>query len=126
NDYFARFLAGQVEPYAFDASVRTLSNAMDVGGPSNFERLWAMWGEDVRHMVRGHVVDDEATSGRIALTWTQRGYLACPHTAVGLEAAARERSGGAHGPIVVLGTAHPAKFPDTVRRATGIEPPSHP
>ncbi len=126
NDYFARFLAGQVEPYAFDASVRTLSNAMDVGGPSNFERLWAMWGEDVRHMVRGHVVDDEATSGRIALTWTQRGYLACPHTAVGLEAAARERSGGVHGPIVVLGTAHPAKFPGTVRRATGIEPPSHP
>ncbi len=126
NDYFARFLSGAAEPYAFDASVRTLSNAMDVGGPSNFERLWALWGDDLRRMVRGHVVGDEATLARISRAWSELGYLACPHTAVGLEAASRERSAGMAGPIVVLGTAHPAKFPDTVRRATGVEPPSHP
>lgn len=126
NDYFARFLAGEAEPYAFDPSVRTLSNAMDVGGPSNFERLWALRGEDLRRAVKGHAVSDVATKESITRAWTERGYLACPHTAVGLEAAERERAAGRPGPIVVLATAHPAKFPDTVIEAVGVEPPPHP
>lgn len=125
NDYFARFLAGEAEPYAFRPSLRTLSNAMDVGGPSNFERLYELRGEGLRHAVSGQAVDDDATLKSIARAWSERGYLACPHTAVGLEAAARERAAGRAGPIVVLGTAHPAKFPDTVTRATGVEPPVH-
>lgn len=125
NDFFARFLNGQAQPYAFDPSVRTLSSAMDVGGPSNFERLWVLWGEDLRGMIEGHVVDDPATRQSIARVWAERGYLACPHTAVGLEAAARERAAGRAGPIVVLGTAHPAKFPETVIDAAGVRPPPH-
>lgn len=126
NDFFARFLAGEAMPYAFGPSVRTLSSAMDVGGPSNFERLWSLWGEDLRGMVEGHAVDDVATRESIASVWAERGYLACPHTAVGLEAAARERAAGRPGPMVVLGTAHPAKFPDTVVAAAGVQPPPHP
>ena len=51
------------------------------------------------------------------------GYVADPHTAVGLEAVRRQRESGAlQGPVVVLATAHPAKFPETVHAALGFEP----
>ncbi|HLV12259.1 MAG TPA: threonine synthase [Trueperaceae bacterium] len=126
NDYFVRFLAGAAEPHAFAGSVRTLSNAMDVGGPSNFERLYAARGYGLRDLVTGQAVSDAATLERMRETHADLGYLACPHTAVGLEAAHRERLGGRGGPAVVLATAHPAKFPDTVARATGVVPPPHP
>ena len=50
--------------------------------------------------------------------------LVDPHTAVGIEAVARlRRADRLHGPVVTLATAHPAKFPDAVERATGIRPP---
>ncbi len=124
NDYFARFLAGDAEPYAFSPSVATLSNAMDVGAPSNFERLYAMFGPELRSRVKGVAVDDHATLARMRVTHERFGYLACPHTAVGLEAWARLAANGVDGrQALVLATAHPAKFPESVKRATGQEPP---
>ncbi|NLG08058.1 MAG: threonine synthase [Deinococcales bacterium] len=127
NDFFPRFLAGTAAADAFAPSVATLSNAMDVGAPSNFERLAALFGARLPELVTGEAVDDAATLARMRLTHERFGYLACPHTAVGLEAAARTRarSAGA-GPDLVLATAHPAKFPEAVERATGVTPATPP
>lgn len=61
------------------------------------------------------------TTAAIAATWTQTGILVCPHTAVAIHAA-RIRRGDPAIPMVVLATAHPAKFPDAVEAATGIRP----
>ncbi|RDI96582.1 threonine synthase [Meiothermus sp. QL-1] len=125
NPYFPDFLAGRAEPFRFPPTVPTLSNAMDVGAPSNFERLYHLLGpERLREWVWGTTVSDPATLERMQRTYEQYGYLACPHTAVGLEAVHRYRMyTGDPTPIVALSTAHPAKFPDAVRKALGIEPP---
>lgn len=122
NDYFARYLTGAAEPYGFAPSIATLSNAMDVGAPSNFERLHTMFGDDLKALVSAQVVNDEATLERMRTTYEQHRYLACPHTAVGLEAAARLASQSAGTATLVLSTAHPAKFPESVERATGVTP----
>jgi len=66
-------------------------------------------------------VDDEGTTAEIARTFRERGYLADPHTAVGL-AAARTLRLGRERPVVCLATAHPAKFPDAVALAVGEHP----
>lgn len=121
NDGFPRFLAGG-EPPAGD-SVRTLSNAMDVGVPSNLERLRALFSDDdLRGLVRGEAVTDDETTASMRRVHDETGYLADPHTAVGLEAARRARRRGDGSPVVVLSTAHPAKFPESVEAATGVVP----
>lgn len=122
NDFFADYLAG--EDASFRESVSTLSNAMDVGAPSNFERLETMYSpSELRERIRGESVDDAATIERIAATAEEFDFLVDPHTAVGLEAVARERDRRSGDPFVVLSTAHPAKFADTVRDATGRDVP---
>jgi threonine synthase len=67
-------------------------------------------------------VDDAETAATIATLYERTGMLIDPHTAVGLAAAINERA-DAEVPMVVLGTAHPAKFPDAVESASGIRPP---
>jgi threonine synthase len=67
-------------------------------------------------------ISDEATHETIRDSWRDYRRLIDPHTAVGL-AAARQTGIGAGIPTVVLATAHPAKFPETVARATGMVPP---
>ncbi len=119
NDGFARFLEGADAP-AGD-SVRTVSNAMDVGVPSNLERLRALnTDDDLRQLVHGQAVTDAVTIETMRTVWQSTGYLADPHTAVGLEAARRYRETHDR-PVIVLATAHPAKFPDAVLEATGTE-----
>jgi len=66
-------------------------------------------------------VDDERTAATIASLYEERGVLLDPHTAVGL-AAAREVRADPAVPMVVLGTAHPAKFPAAVEAASGVYP----
>lgn len=125
NDYFPRYLAGAVDAFSFPASVSTPSNAMDVGAPSNFERLHAWLGDDLRRRVVGEGVDDETTYAVMRSTYEASGRLVCPHTAVGLAALARSRarsSADRRAPALVLATAHPAKFEDVVLRATGRSP----
>ena len=118
NAYLVERLAGRRAPFDFPATVATLSNAMDVGAPSNFERLDALWGEAPPVPLRAVRVDDDATLARIAATWRDHGVLVCPHTAVGLEAAARDRARQDPGaPRLVLATAHAAKFPEVIARA---------
>ncbi len=124
NDYFPEFLEGRASAYAFRPTRATLSNAMDVGAPSNFERLLALFGDALPQRVWGVSVDDDATLGRMADSAERDGYLPCPHTAVALEALERYRlrSGDAR-PAMVLASAHPAKFPDAVQRAIGRPAP---
>ena len=105
----------------------TLSNAMDVGNPSNFERLEEIFRRDWRDMaaeIRGVSIDDRADAGDNPRSRLHRGILVDPHTAVGCAAARSilEASNGPSGQIIVLSTAHPAKFSETVKRATGSAP----
>lgn len=103
-------------------STATLSNAMDVGNPSNFARMKYLFQDDVQAMgntLSGYAYTDHHTLEAIKALWQRHGYLADPHTAVGYLAA-----GGwadSHPGILktVLATAHPAKFIDTVTVAIG-------
>jgi len=145
NDILARFLA------ANDMTIRgvepSLSPSMDIQVSSNFERLLfellgrdaaatattmqrfraegrmpvpdAAWREATR-LFAGFTLDDEGTLAEIRRLNAQ-GYLADPHTAVGT-AAARALPGDPAVPMIIAATAHPAKFPDAVRAATGAAP----
>ncbi|MEX2536577.1 MAG: threonine synthase, partial [Trueperaceae bacterium] len=124
NDYFPRYLSKEASPFDFGGTVATISNAMDVGAPSNFERLHAMFGSDLPRQAWGVGIDDEATRRRMLTTFEEDDYIACPHTSVGLEAVERYRaSTGDESPALILATAHPAKFPGIVREILGQHPP---
>lgn len=108
-------------------SVRSLSNAMDVGDPSNLERIRWMYEDDVvrlRHDVTGFACDDEETRACIRTVFHRTGYVLDPHGAVAWTAMEKARA-SAEGtrPWVVLATAHPAKFPEVVEEATGVPVP---
>lgn len=128
NDVVPQYLeTGAWRPHA---SFATLSNAMDVGEPSNFERIRARWNNDpaaLQAWLRGCAVSDAETLATIRQVYEDDGRLVDPHTAVGIAAARRLRAaaapGGERAPIVVLATADAGKFPETVRRATGVTPP---
>jgi threonine synthase len=106
-------------------SQATISNAMDVGAPSNFERMAAHWSlEQLRGMIRGVCVSDGDTRKTIAAVHREHAYFLDPHGAVGWHAADTLCSGAAplEGPLAVLATAHPAKFAETVEPLTGPVP----
>jgi threonine synthase len=107
--------SGRYEPRP---SVQTLANAMDVGNPSNFERLAAL----PPHLrdVRVELVTDDEIRARIAAEYRASGYVWCPHSATIVEAWSRlpeaERS---ERPWVAAATAHPYKFAETVEPLIG-------
>jgi threonine synthase len=125
NHFFPDFLSGKVEAFQFHPTIATVSNAMDVGSPSNFERLYSLFGaEKLRAWLWSTIVSDDVTLGRMKKTYDTYGYVACPHTAVGLEALERYRNTtGDSKPIITLACAHPAKFPEAVTKALAITPP---
>ncbi len=142
NDHFPRVLLGEADPAAAPPTLATYSNAMDVGAPSNLERLLAVF-PDGNYPVPlvGASVDDAATLDSISRTWREEGVMVCPHTAVGLEALRRLRGVGRgesgapalraasalrEAPALVLATAHPAKFAEVVARAVPGESVEHP
>jgi threonine synthase len=109
------------------ASLSTLSTAMDVGNPGNFERLAEVFAGDPKAMaaaIHGCSVSDRDTRAGMRRTWERYGVLVDPHTAVGSVAAERFVASGAcpESEVIVLSTAHPGKFTETVRAATGQEP----
>jgi threonine synthase len=122
NDFCPGFLEGR--DVRFGPSRRTLSNAMDVGAPSNFERLRVLLPDAaLQALLWGTSVDDATTRTALRRVYEEAGYLADPHTAVGLEAVRRYRAAsGDHGPVIVLSTAHPAKFPDLIEDVLGRRP----
>lgn len=119
NRGFADFLAsGEFEPRP---SISTYSNAMDVGDPSNLERIRWLYRDDpdrLRREVKGESVSDEETRVCISAVHDRTGYVLDPHTAVAYRALERQ-DGARKGPVVILATAHPAKFPEVVEEATG-------
>jgi threonine synthase len=108
--------------YETKLSQATLSNAMDVGAPSNFERMTAHFSwEEMRRLILGASVTDDETRKTIAEVFSRWAYYLDPHSAVGWRAvdkldAARDRA------VVVVSTAHPAKFAETVEPITGPVP----
>jgi threonine synthase len=105
-------------------SVETIANAMDVGAPSNFERLEALGPE--LGAIRVDRVDDAAICARIEAEHAATGYVLCPHSATAAEAYARLDAGArAERPWILAATAHPYKFAETVEPLIGapIAPP---
>jgi threonine synthase len=148
NDILARWLAANdmsarpVEP--------SLSPSMDIQVSSTFERLlFELLGRDAaataatmrrfraegrmpvpdsawreaRGLFHGFTLDDAGTLAEIRRLHETAGYLADPHTAIGTAAARALAPEDPAVPVVVAATAHPAKFPDAVERATGCRPP---
>lgn len=119
NDPFPRYLASG--SFAPQDAVPTLASAMDVGHPSNLERLAWLYGGDASQMRRdisGAVVTDDEVRSTMRTLHARHGYVADPHTAVGWMGAHKVgRGDGA--PVVVLATAHPAKFPEVVEPILG-------
>jgi threonine synthase len=111
-------------------SLQTFSNAMDVGNPSNFARLQALYGNNLQAMQRDITavsVGDDETLIEMRRTYEQCGYVLDPHTAVGVAAARKvQQSESLVEPTIVAATAHPAKFPEVVARALGISIPVPP
>jgi threonine synthase len=115
NDTVPAFLNGGV--YEPKPSVQTLSNAMDVGNPSNWVRIDEMFKGDtveLKKLVHGVSYTDEQTVDAISHVYTQYNYVVCPHTAIAWKALkdyqsqhSEDKSAG-----VFLSTAHPCKFPD--------------
>jgi threonine synthase len=125
NDVVPEYLrSGKFHPRAAQS---TYSNAMDVGNPNNFPRLLDLCRnrlEYVQKEIWGHGATDEETLAAMKLLHDKFGYIADPHTAVGVlgwEAYKREHPEPAQG--LVLATAHPAKFADVVMKAIGTAPP---
>ena len=126
NRAFVDFLEGA--EFRAGASVPTTSSAMDVGRPSNLERiLWLHDGDAdaVRRAVDGVAVEQSEVRRCIADVYRRTGYVLDPHTAVAWVAATRH-DGDGEAPVVVLATAHPSKFPETVEEAVGREIPLAP
>lgn len=113
---------GNYEP---KPSVETISNAMDVGAPSNFIRMQLLAGtkiERVREVVKGYFTSDETTKEIMLDVYQRTGYVMCPHTAVaydGLKQYEVEFPGDFYG--VMLSTAHYAKFLPTVEATLGTQ-----
>jgi threonine synthase len=108
------------------ASIATLASAMDVGNPSNMERLRSLFPDrpDLLAAVSADSVDDAAIRLRIRAAFDDWGKSLCPHTAVAAEVyarlpAVRRRAS----PWVIVATAHAAKFKEIVEPLTGKEVP---
>jgi threonine synthase len=114
NHVFPDYLhSGNYQP---QPSVPTLSNAMDVGAPSNFERMLNFYDHSVdafRNMIRSVSVSDTETADTLRKVYHETGYLLDPHGAVGYSAIEKLHL-PSEGIAVVLETAHPAKFVEVV------------
>ncbi len=122
NRVLPEFFAGY--DYAPRASVATLANAMDVGAPSNFERLrWLYGGDDaaLREAFTAVSVGDGIIRDTIRGRWEQHGEVFCPHTATAVHVLEDLRADGAEGDWAVAATAHPAKFESVVEPLVGHE-----
>jgi threonine synthase len=119
NDVVPKYLQSGI--FTPKPSLRTLSNAMDVGNPSNLARLQFLYDDDVSRMreeIDAISITDPETLEEIRATYRATQYILDPHTAVGVAAARRiRRAGGNPGPLIIAATAHPAKFPEIVEGA---------
>ena len=118
NDVFPKYL--QTGEYKPKPSKQTLSNAMDVGNPSNFERIQNLYQsnkEKINKDILSLSIDNHLTIKEIKETKNKFNYLADPHTAVGLKGLKNFLSKSQTG--IVLSTAHPGKFADVIEPIIG-------
>jgi len=111
--------------YLARISQATISNAMDVGAPSNFERMSAHFTlDEMRRIISGVSVNDEETRETIKRIHDQTGYFLDPHSAVGWKGVDKliEKNKIEKGAVGILCTAHPAKFSETVEPLVGAPP----
>jgi len=121
NDVVPEFL--KTSKYAPRPSVNTISNAMDVGNPSNFSRILELYGNDWERITRdllGYSFSDNETKKTMLDLYKSTGYILDPHGAVAY--AGLKQYMVKHDAVgVFLETAHPAKFKDTVEDALSIK-----
>ena len=118
NNPFVDYLStGEYTPRP---SVPTLSNAMDIGRPNNFPRILSLYDdvyEAVLEVCWGASFSDSETERHIRRVYNETGYIMCPHTAVGHLAMENFAADVEHSfTRITVGTAHPAKFADSVER----------
>ncbi len=112
NIFFEYLQSGEYNP---KPSVQTIANAMDVGDPSNFARILALYDhnhEEISKEISGAWFDNAKIRNTIEATFQKTGYILDPHGACGFRALLEGLRPGENG--VFLETAHPAKFRDTV------------
>ena len=124
NDAVPEYLkSGQYQP---KTAIPTISNAMDVGSPSNFERILELFAKDHGKMaatIEGYSISDEITKQTIAAVFQKDGYMLDPHGAVAYQALEQYQSVHPAAKGMILETAHPVKFPETVEAAIGQKIP---
>lgn len=122
NSVFEEFLlSGEFTPRQ---SLETISNAMDVGNPSNLERIRTLFpiSEELREIVNAYHFDDKQTLKAMKEFHEVYHYVLDPHTAVSYLGAKCSRADGLLSHQVIVSTAHPAKFGDVVKKALNINP----
>lgn len=118
NDVFFQYL--QTGKYTPCPSKQTIANAMDVGAPSNFARIYDLYGGDyerIHSLIAGATYSDEQIAESLSACWHQNGYLLDPHGACGYRALKEGLKDGEIG--IFCETAHPAKFKQTVEQILG-------
>jgi threonine synthase len=120
NDVVPEYLtSGEYRPRP---SIRTVANAMDVGAPSNFERMRALYDNDLDRMrqdITGVAFDDTRVIAEIGRVYRSTGYLLDPHGAIAWLALQDVLAADPEATGVFLATAHPAKFREVVEPAIG-------
>jgi threonine synthase len=120
NDAVPQYLeSGKYEPRP---SIATVANAMDVGAPSNFERVQALYKGDLtalRRDIVGFAYEDRHVLDEIGRVYQRYGYLLDPHSAIAWLALQDRLAEDSDSCGVFLATAHPAKFREVVEPATG-------
>jgi threonine synthase len=120
NDVVPRYLNNGI--YEPQKALATLSNAMDVGDPSNFVRILELFGKslpELTKMLSSVSITDRETEQTILKVYKEAGYLLDPHGAVGYLALERYLAHHPEKKGFFLETAHPVKFPESVERITG-------
>lgn len=120
NDIFFNYLkSGVYEP---KPSIQTIANAMDVGNPSNFARIYDLYEgshERIASMISGATYTDEEISNAVKQCYNENGYILDPHGACGYQALKDLLNTNETG--IFCETAHPAKFKDTIEKIIGTE-----
>ena len=122
NDVFTRFL--KTDRYDPLPSIQTISNAMDVGDPSNFSRIIELYGNDldiIKSMVCSFAISDDETKQTIEDVYKSHDYILDPHTAVAYSSMKNWQKNNPNKKGIILGTAHPLKFPTVVKELTKKE-----
>jgi len=120
NDVVGRYL--KTEKYEPKPSVQTISNAMDVGNPSNFIRIQELFQNEfveLKEHLSSYSFDDESTTDAITEVYENTGYVMDPHGAVGYLGLGTFLKGNPEYHGVFLETAHPVKFLETVENVIG-------